>query len=66
MESNDQIVKTVAFKKALPLRSPLFKLLTKNNLSIMEELIKANRYKNMEEELKITNNKLKVAQIEQT
>lgn len=32
----------------------------------MEELIKANRYKNMEEELKITNNKLKVAQIEQT
>lgn len=32
----------------------------------MEDLIKANRYKNMEEELKITNNKLKVAQIEQT
>ena len=32
----------------------------------MEELIKANRYKNMEEELRITNNKLKMAQIEQT
>lgn len=67
VESNNHRDAIVAFRKTLPLGSSLVKPFTKSNLTTIWELpTKTNKYANMEEELRVANNKCKITLIGKT
>lgn len=65
VKNNDPKATIVAFRKTLHLTSPQFRSLAKSGIKTIKELSdKTSHYANLEKELRLTNHKRKITQVE--